>query len=406
MTLKALSHYLDSDLTKQSPFFVSLVFKEHKLYVQLPAKANSFQPFEVKGSSMMGAVKFGSLLQNFLMSSSISKAMHVLGTTLSYQQLKLPCNLRPVVEQQADISGGSSSFDITSTTSSSSHLKPAELSFLEEKGQLDSVCVPPAITQSGEINEGKLNMLPPPVQVEFLEINNRKPLTVWERDDDIQVQHQKQTSSQLLHFLRVKVENEGALEVSNLKWTERKAEANNPNSPERMSPTVKTQSHQFRHVVTDEPVGEFPPASSHASVESQAPVFRVKRVKSSRYLIYSCVIATETELWDVGDVFTKALEQDSVHMTLESKKCQNNVTYAESKRNADWTSHTLRCTDPDLNSSPAHSETALPKAVNIPEFQIRKFEETEVVVSHVVSPGSFYIQNAYCLEKLQALSTG
>lgn len=352
---------------------------------------------------MIGAVKFGSLLQNFLKSSSISKAVHVLGATLSCQQLKLPFNSQPAVVQQADISGVSSNFNVTFTTSSSSHLKPAELSVLDKKGQLDFVCIPPAITQSCGINKEKLNMLLPPIHIIFPEIN--KPLTIWERDNDIQVQHQKQTSSQLLHFLRVKAENEGALEVNVLEWTKSKSEANTPNSPERMSPAVKTQSHPFKHVVTDDPVGELPPASLHASIESQAPVFRVKRVKSSGYLIYSCVIATETELWDVGDVFTKALEQDSVHMTPESKKCQNTISYAENDRNTDWTSRTLQPTDPDPNNSPAHSETLLPKTVNIPEFQIRRFEETEVVVSHVVSPGSFYIQNADSLEKLQAFFT-
>lgn len=68
-------------------------------------------------------------------------------------------------------------------------------------------------------------------------------------------------------------------------------------------------------------------------------------------------------------------------------------------RDIDWNTHTLQVTEPDLRSP-------TPKSVNIPEFQIQRFEETEVVVSHVVNPGSFYIQHADSLQKLQALFTG
>nr|QVG60711.1 gjb1.2 [Scophthalmus maximus] len=57
-------------------------------------------------------------------------------------------------------------------------------------------------------------------------------------------------------------------------------------------------------------------------------------------------------------------------------------------------------------SSSCHSkETPVINNVTIPEFQIRKFDEIEVVVSHVVSPGNFYIQHADSLAKLQALVT-
>lgn len=273
----------------------------------------------------MCAFKFGPLLQNFLMASSISKAMHVLGAALSCQQLKHPLNSQPVVVQQVDISSSlPPSFNVTLTSSSCRYLKPEEPSVLEEKGQLDSVYVPPAITQSCRINEKKSNRLLPPMRDVFPEINNHKQLTIWEREDDAKVQHQKQSSSQLLHFLRVNAPNECALEVTGLAWTKSRFKANKSDSPEQMSRSVKTQSHQFGHVVTD-PVGKLPPTSLHARVESQAPIFREKRVKSSGSLIYSCMTVSETELWDVGDVFTNVLEEDFTHMTLVSKNGQNTL---------------------------------------------------------------------------------
>ncbi|XP_017282127.1 uncharacterized protein LOC108242057 isoform X2 [Kryptolebias marmoratus] len=378
---------------------------EPKSSVQSSVRTNYFQVPKIKGSPATSAVKFGPLLQNFLMASSISKAVCVLGSSLLCQQLKLSLSSQPVVAQQLDTS--SSFSDITLTTGSSCHLEPEEPRVLGEQGQPDPVCVPPAITQSCGINEGKSNILLPSIQAVFPENNNRKPLTIWERDDDVQVQHRKQTSSQLLHFLRVKAQNRGALEVTVLEWTKSKSEANNSDPPERMSPSVKTQSHQFRHVVTDDPVDELPPASSHASSGSQAPVFRAKRAEASGSLIYSCVVATETELWDVGDVFAQALEGDSVRLTSESGRCQNCPSRAENPcKNTDWNSHALqRNPEPDPRSGPAHSEALTPESVNIPRFHMRRFEETEVVVSHVVSPGSFYIQHADSLEKLQALST-
>lgn len=346
----------------------------------------------------MGAFKFGPLLQNFLMASSISKAVHALGAAC--QQLKLPLNSQPVVAQQVNVSSSMSpSFNITLTSSSSRSLKPEEPSVFEEKGQLDSVCVPAAITQSCSISEEKSNMLLPPTQDAFPKINNRTQLTTCECEDDAKVQHQKQSSSQLLRFFRVKTQNECALEVTFLEWTQSKFEANDSDSPVQMSPSVKTQSHRFRHVVTD-PAGELPRTSLHARVESQAPIFRVKRAKSSGSLIYSCVIASETELWDVGDVVTNVLEEDFARMTLESKKGQNTLTHVQNFcRNRDWNTHTLQATEPELRSP-------TPKRVNIPEFQIQKFEETEVVVSHVVDPGNFCVQRADSLQKLQPLFTG
>ncbi|XP_015243991.1 PREDICTED: tudor domain-containing protein 7B-like [Cyprinodon variegatus] len=177
--------------------------------------------------------------------------------------------------------------------------------------------------------------------------------------------------------------------------------ANNSDSPTRPSPTIKTRSDQVEHVLTDERA----PETLHANVH-QAPVFRVKRVDSHRSLIYSCVIATETELWDVGDIFTDAFLKDSVHFsTLESEKCQTALAELDKSEPLTLKPQTLQSTQPGLENCSRDSDRLADKSVDIPEFEIRKFEESEVVVSHVVSPSDFYIQLADSPKKLEALFT-
>jgi len=351
---------------------------------------------------MTEILKFGPMLQNSLMASSIAKAVQALGAALSQQQLKLFFNSQPSVAQHDDMLD-SISPSINSATPNTSFLchLDAEQQVVFEGGSQNSVCEPLAIAQSQNINDERPQILLPPIQAVFPEISNPKPLVIWGCNDDDQVQHQKQTSFQLLHFLRANATNKGALE-----WTQSKHKENPSDSPRQISPTVRTQSCQFRYVMTDDLINALAPKTLQANVEIQSPVFRVKRVKSSKSLIYTCVIATETELWDFGDIFTEVLGGDSLHSPLEGEDCQNDVTLTENScLNIHWKTQTLQSTEPEREHSPAGSEMLMPNSVNIPEFQIRRFEETEVVVSHIVSPGNFYIQPTDSLKKLHALVT-
>jgi hypothetical protein len=64
-----------------------------------------------------------------------------------------------------------------------------------------------------------------------------------------------------------------------------------------------------------------------------------------------------------------------------------------------------QCTNTTCGFTPA--ESPLPNSTaSIPEFVIVAFKEMEVVVSHVVSPGHFYIQRPDVLAKQQALVNG
>lgn len=362
---------------------------------------------------MTDVLKFGPMLQNSLIASSIAKAVQVLGATLPLQQLKhflIP--LPAVVQQNETVCSIASSYNSTVvTTSSSSHLKAEEKEHVvfEEKNTPDVVILPPAIIHSPKIGPEKSPLLLlPPTQAIFPEISNPATMKIarlisWGCVDDVQVQHQKQTSSQLLHFLKAEAKNMGALEVTVI--VPSKESTYTSSSPQLMPPTVKTQTYQLRHVVTDDLIDMQAPKTLSADIKNQAPVFKVKRVESSGSLTYTYVTATKTELWDIGDIFTEVGQGQSESSPLENKVCRNvEAQVANSCANIHGQAQILQSAELEHEGNSAAAKTAMTiNGITILEFQFRKFEETEVVVSHIVTPGNFYVQQADSTMKLQAL---
>ncbi|CAJ1058101.1 uncharacterized protein LOC117816899 isoform X1 [Xyrichtys novacula] len=371
------------------------------------------KPLEDQRIQKTDVLKFGPMLQSSLMVNSVAKAVQVLGTALSLQQFKRFLFSQPAAVQQDDqICSVSSSFNDT-VASSSSNLKAEE----KDHGMVfKEVCLPDDVTAapvdmlSSEISPERPWPQPllPPLQAIFQEISNPRPMIItplnsWGYEDDVQVQHQKQTSSQLLHFLRAKAKNMGALEVTVM---ECRKSFNTSGSPQSMSPTIKTQSYQVRQVVTDDLMNGLTPEALHTDIENHTPIFRVKRVESSGSLTYSCVIATKTELWDIGDICTEAVLGVSEVRPSENEDIQNSTTKVEDPCvNIQLESQTHHHTKPEHERNSTDAKTPANSATTIPEFQVRKFEETEVVVSHIVNPGHFYIQNSDFITKLQALIT-
>ncbi|PWA23693.1 hypothetical protein CCH79_00005903, partial [Gambusia affinis] len=356
-------------------------------------------------------VKLSALLKNYKADyQSLDRVsfnyFQPLKAALSHQQLKVSLDsLRPLRQQDG---GKSSDLDNSPLAPSPSRLKP-EKAVSEDKNKDVSLHIPAAIIQSNLVSEGKSEVRLPSIQDAFSEKSqcSLKSQLIWGHGDDVQVLHQKQTSSQLLCFLKEKAKTKGSLKVTFLEQTKSKYKANNSGSPLRTSPTVKTKSYQFRHVVTDDSIDERGPKTLHANV-NHAPVFQVKRVHSCGSLIYSCVIATETELWDIGDVFTEVLLEESVHSSaLDTNKLQQAFAQVEnSSISIELKPQTLQHTQPRLEENDSdHPGRLAANIVSIPEFEIRKFEEAEVVVSHVVSPSHFYIQHADSHRKLEALFT-
>ncbi|XP_031175218.1 uncharacterized protein LOC116064273 isoform X2 [Sander lucioperca] len=389
------------DLTVEANIFVQPTVKNG-------VRTNQLLPLGDNWILTTEVLKFGPMLQNLLMASSIAKAVQVLGATLSLQQSKhFPIS----PSHQDDMIGSiSSSYkSAVATTSSSSHLKAEEKEHavvFEEAGPSDAVILSPAIIERPKINPERSPVLLPPIQAMLPETSNPKPMKItpligWGCVDDVQVQHQKQTSSQLLHFLRTKAKNMGALEATVTEGSERMCPSSLPQVP-----TIQTQSYQFRHAVTDDLINALAPKTLCADIKNQAPIFRVKRVESSGSLTYTCVISTKTELWDIGDIFTEVGHGDSEASPSGKKDCPNTTARLENScLNAQWETQTLQCTEPEHVSQSPGAKTPAVNAITTAEFQIRRFEETEVVVSHIVSPGNFYVQHADSITKLQALVT-
>lgn len=358
-------------------------------------------------------------MQNSLMVNSIAKAVQVLGATHSLLQFKYVFFSQPAVVQQDDLvcRVSSSSDSPVATASSSSHVK-AEVNddgvVFDKKCSPDAGILVPAVIQSPEISTVTSPpppppaLLLPPLQAILPEISNPKPVKIkplmrWGCGEDVQVQHQKQTSSQLLHFLRAKAKSMGALEVHVMEWSKSMI---SPGSAQPRSPTIKTQSYQFEQAVTQDLMNAMAPKALHTDIENHAPVFRVKRVESSGYLIYTCVIATKTELWDIGEIFIEVKQGVSEEQLPENTTFRNFTTEAEKPLvTLQLESQTYNNTKEEHKRNSANVKTPLIAEINIPDFEVRKFEETEVVVSHIVNPGNFYIQHTDLVTKLQDLIT-
>ncbi|KAM3613131.1 uncharacterized protein V6R79_021004 [Siganus canaliculatus] len=363
-------------------------------------RTNQLQPLGNKGILMTDVVKFGPMLQNSLLASSIAKAVQVLGTTLCLQQLKNFLIPQAVAVQQEDkMCSITSSYNCTIVTANSpSHLKAEEREhtvIVEEKCPPDALISPPAISQGPKINTEKPPILVPHIEAVFPQTSNPTPMKIpplisWGCEDDVKVQYQKLTSSQLLHFLRANAKDMSALESTLMEWT-------SVRQLQSVSPVLRVEKFKFRQT-TDDLIHAQAPKSLNADVENQTPVFRVKKVETSGSLIYTCVIATKNELWDIGDIFTEGRKEDSEAALVKRNEDQNATMQAENHTSLPWT-------DREHEGSAAVVKTPVIDDINIPEFQNRKFVEIEVVICQVVSPGNFYIQHVDAITKLNALVT-
>lgn len=326
------------------------------------------QPLGHRGRLNTDVLKFGPMLQNVLMVSSIAKAVQVLGAALSPRQLK-HFLIPPSAAIQADDMMCSAWSSYNGAAQTTSLCRRAGAVIFEEKCQEDDAILSPAVIQSAGIETEGPPLPLAPTHVGFPEVSNPRPVKIdplssWGKQDDVAVQYSKQTPGQLLNFFRTKVKTVDELEVTLV--------CRAAGSTPQASPSAKPSR------VVAEDLGDAPSLKALcAYFEIEAPVFQVKRVESSGSLTYSSVIATNIELWDVGDIFTEGQQKDPDGSPPPEETSRQNA------------------------AAPAGSLCA-----GIPKFQIKKFEETEVVVSHVVSPGSFYIQHVDSIPKLQRLVAG
>ncbi|XP_052342902.1 uncharacterized protein LOC118379718 [Oncorhynchus keta] len=412
-------------------------------------------------------LKFGPMLQNVLMAGSITKAVQMLGALPALQQLKLFCSSSSSQDEdfQKDqvficISSSSSSssskvakLPIPSSSTSVASLnltKDNGIFISKEKTQQQSNTTTSQIKDNSQIKQtpGATDVdLPVPGELLSGFSNPAYQMTALappplDSGSDTRVQHQKQTSSQLMQFLRTNCRNEPFVELaaffrhtSHYQYTSDSTVPAMTSDPlpetkhaQETQNVLETKNHNVS-VPKKELFSELP----DNQLNQYAPVFTVKRVESGGSLIFSCIIATKTELWDIGDVFTEATRSgpsSDVVTTSENKmsaaslQCRSVEISSKTLQPPAPSIHSLQIKEghvtgevqEDINNISLTPElqrfqnccslvTPGNQCLNIPEFQIRKFEEMAVVVSHVVHPGNFYIQQADATLQLEDLNT-
>lgn len=392
-SLKNLSETLDAKCKAIDK--LSDVLKHLKFASLQDFDRNEDRTLQIKPVMERATFKFGSVLQNIFTTSSIQKAVQVLGANPHLKHLKqlaisqndahkVNLNLTVVSQNQEKIARCSSLFSHINCGQDTEILDKIGQNHVDIGSSHEEILLPAACTIT-KTNAHKL-LLPPipaiPNSIRYSRPYSGVPITKWGHEDDIQVQHQKQTSTQLLHFLKVKAQTTGVLNATVMEWH---------NSFDLPQPqTVPLVKH-----ITKETCN-FPQDTAWSSgtlskTENQAPLFKIKRLNSNGVLTYTCMIATKTELWDIGDIVT---DFESERNSVSSEDTRQIVP---SKNTPKWIDVSVQKGDGTC------AKTHVATSVTIPEFQNKRFEEIEVMVSHIVNPGNFYIQHIDANEKLLTL---
>ncbi|XP_072290328.1 uncharacterized protein [Eucyclogobius newberryi] len=326
--------------------------------------------------------KLGPILQNMFIMRSIGRAVQVLRANLHLQHFKHLVSPQKYTKKYNKVNvhqATASEVQEKDAVDNASCSTVQETEMKKESVGKSSSHVAILLPASSEIvNTNTHKLLLPPIPVihpvtGYKEPYVSFPMVKWGRDDDIQVQHQKQTSTQLLHFLSaVKTKDKSVFSLLPQTGSSQKI--------------TTDQAYRFKEDA------EWPPGVL-SDTENHVPLFKLKQVDSVGFLTYTCVIATKTELWDMGNIVT---DFESERSSVTSEEMSQVVPSDD----------TLLLVDAAMDNDDATRARGHPgNAITIPEFQSKRFEEIEVVVSHIVNPGNFYIQHADAKEKLQTLIT-
>lgn len=373
------------------------IFDAFILFIYFAGPHNNLNTEANKASSMPDVLKINRVHQSSITKNSKAKALQVCSTFVPIQQQKPALPPLPTLIQLNDACGGASSNHSTDATA---NLAPQQ-NVGEHATSVENcikVIPPPAIIQSPDMIQRKETLLESPAEITQHRADRRTVLGLVSAED-LHVQHQKQTSSQLLHFLKAKGKNTSAPEVTVTRQSNGSATALRP-------PAVRHAAVAFELTTMDHPAEARAPPTLSDNMENQMPVFNVNRAGPSGTLVYSYVTATKTELWDIGDIF---MDTDPAHcdvIRLKDKVSGHSEAKVEDpSKGKGQQGEILQNTELDHVGDLASPQARTTNNLHIPEFQFPRFEETEVVVSHIVNPGNFYVQQADSNMKLQALVT-
>ncbi|MCI4379849.1 hypothetical protein PGIGA_G00233130, partial [Pangasianodon gigas] len=206
-------------------------------------------------------LKFGPLLQNIILASSITKAVQIIGATLPLQQLTL-------LPESEKLSPGK----ISSEHSTEMLKQESKVCEVEN----DKYCIPQDIIATETQRKAE----------EILTQNVTTYTSEQQLGNYLKVQHQKQTSSQLIHFLRTSRN----MEQSSFAGSEERAFVLMQQLKSKTETNMDQEFIQLHSTHKKQFISE---------MNNSVPIFNVKK-RSAGSVTYSCMIATITELWDVG----------------------------------------------------------------------------------------------------------
>ncbi|XP_035265457.1 uncharacterized protein LOC118223269 isoform X2 [Anguilla anguilla] len=339
-------------------------------------------------------LRFGPMLQNALMATSITNAVQTFGAMLSLHHIQMALATQSEMVLRSASSSCALNIEVCDSLSGD---KRENIPVASERGSVYPL-------QGPRHHPGLKNVFEDPQEFPIQKVHSvvqhiSPQFTEWGQGNCLRVQHQKQTASQLIRFIRNSGDNEGLVQVTFFKG----------------KPSATPRQHEVTDKKAADKESKVPVSLEKRQFSSLVPVFKPKGNVSAGCLIYSCVVATKRELWDVADIFTEGasdVSEKPLGQEPESPVDSCGESYFEvlgvSRQgpSSAGQSRLSAAVKPDVGSGPPIAGPApvsrVDAAVRIPEFKIRKFEEMEVTVSHVVSPSDFLIQHAS--SELQRLS--
>ncbi len=210
-----------------------------------------------------------------------------------------------------------------------------------------------------------------------------------------QIHHQKLSSSQLVHFLKTSrnLASELLSSADEVKYR--------PNITESSFVLMQQQNISAAASVDQRVVAltgaeENRENKSFSKENVSEPMFAEK--ESSADVSYRWMIATNTELWDIGDIFSDTDQSlpEPIPNEMTDFNFQDDCKVPDlwSRSVCPSAEESWRLKDgqsPDTLTD--HTEDDHAEHVRIPEFQSCRFEEMPVVISHIINPNKFFIQH-------------
>ncbi|XP_066504817.1 uncharacterized protein [Hoplias malabaricus] len=344
-----------------------------------PQHLLQFSHWRVNQNGMFypNVLKFGPLLQNAIMASSITKAVQIIGANLSLQHMEFFFET-----EKEDITDKISPNEREIELFSKNNPKVSEMENAKYNVEED------ILTTEDQTPRNLSDTFVPKGIYPILTQNGSSHIFEQQFGNYPEVQHQKQTSSQLIHFLKMNGKKKNVPEISLLGAGEKAGlmQEQKIKSETKDQKAITLLTTDKRHLFTE--------------MKASGPIFRVKN-SSAGIVTYSFMVASNSELWDVGDITTKVKKslRDTVSDDSLTFANNNDLNPLENFSQTMCTSSSESViTEPVEQQSDAEELTDSTMEeeeffMKIPEFQIKKFEEMPVLVSHVISPSDFYIQH-------------